>query len=247
MIRLKQLIEQAGVNPVDKKTSKDTFKNIEKTAKWQPIVGQFSKQFKSIITRPEQLISITSDSGKNLLSGFKQKSGTLQNGGTMIEYLKTPKVFRDKKTAKDDVPSFKLILQPNYASKYNPNHFAIDGYIIMKGSGNELQQDIDVSISKASSLKLPFYIGLYKNKSGQLTYAVAPGKSSIERAYRSSSDYTLSATTPQLQRAGNLSSVDELVRKLEIMLYDAMDRNKVLSVILPMTSDWNPPQHGLFS
>lgn len=232
MIRLKQLIEQAGVNPVDKKTSKDSFKNIEKTAKWQTIVGQFSKQFKEYITKPETLINV-SQGCNGLLSGFKQKSGTLQNGGSSISYVKHPKVFNKTfspekmekmRNGSATVVDFVFKLSPNYAAKYNPNYIQLNAALYI--NSNEIG---------TGGYKFSFFIGLYKNKTGEITYGIAPGLMSYLKFGSEEEDIsTISSfnpSNPQLNRTGNIKSINELIRRMEFLCYDLLDRADKLEIL----------------
>jgi hypothetical protein len=236
MIRLKQILEQAGTNPVDKKTSKDTFKNIEKNAKWEPIVAQFSKQFKEYITKPETLINI-SQGCKGLLSGFKQKSGTLQNGGSFISYVKHPKVFNKMfspekmekmRNGSATVVDFVFKLSPNYAAKYNPNYFQLNAALYINSN------TVD------GGYKFSFFIGLYKNKTGEITYGIAPGLMSyLSSGSEHEDDSTISSfnpSNPQLNRMGNIKSINELIKRMEFLCYDLLDRADELQILYAVST-----------
>lgn len=250
MIRLKQLIEQAGVNPVDKKTAKDSFKNIKKTAKWEPIVGQFSKQFKEYITRPQELIQL--NGLKGLFSGFKHTKGTLQNGGDVIFYKKHPTLFNKGADdySKEIVPDFEVSLQPNYTSKYNPNYFMIHGNILIFGNPKTLEPVLKTGGVKGeipgiggliTYYAMPFYIGLYLDKSGKLTYGVAPGaaytQTGLDPIFGTKSMLKANPENLGLLRSGNIATIDQLVSKIESFFYTIVKKHGDLDLLIPISTN----------
>ena len=197
MIRLKQLLEQ--INPTGKKIATDTLKNVGKTKTWETIVAKFSKEIKSSLTKSgtkeiERSITIPEINngrkyfrnklkGDGILFGMTLKNGTLQNGGTSINYEKETDTSKSSPMNTDRffIKNYYLTLTADYAQPFNEETFEIDATLKAVGRiYSDGEDENGHNRLNSGGFDLNFTILLNKDESGNVSYGIKVGNFDIE-------------------------------------------------------------------